>query len=48
MAYDYYCTCKNCRYADPTERSGYKWYCQWYRTYEDPDKLQECRHFRER
>ena len=34
---DYYCKCKGCRHVDPNERSGYKWYCTWYRSYEDPD-----------
>ncbi len=43
---DYYCKCKGCKYADPTERSGYKWYCTEYRTYEDPDKIRECRRFK--
>ncbi len=45
---DYWCTCKNCKYADPNERSGYKWHCDWYGTYEDPDKIQECKHYKER
>ena len=42
---DYYCKCKGCKHIDPNERSGYKWYCTWYGRYEDPDKVQECRHF---
>ncbi|MBR3166817.1 MAG: hypothetical protein IKF16_11680 [Lachnospiraceae bacterium] len=37
--------CKKCRYADPTERSGYKWLCEWYRSYEDPDEVRDCPHF---
>ena len=43
-----YGKCSKCKYCDPTECSGYKWYCEWYRTYEDPDVIRECEHFRER
>ena len=45
---DDYCRCKDCRYCDPSERDGYKWYCEYHKTYEDPDKLQECRNYRDR
>ena len=48
MSLDYYCKCKNCEYIDPTERSGYKWYCTYRKTYEDPDKVQECKLYKER
>lgn len=47
MGYDNYGKCKKCRYADPTERNGYKWYCEYYKTYEDPDEVKECKHFNE-
>lgn len=40
-----YCKCKGCKHIDPTERSGYKWYCTWYRSYEDPDEIRECSHY---
>jgi len=43
---DYYCKCKDCKYIDPSERSGCKWYCEYYGRYEDPDKLQECKNFK--
>ena len=43
-----YGKCSKCKYCDPTECSGYKWYCEWYRTYEDPDVIRECAHFQER
>ena len=42
---DNYCRCKGCKHIDPNERSGYKWYCTWYRSYEDPDCIRECRHY---
>lgn len=42
---DYYCKCKTCKYVDPNSRSGYKWYCEYYRTYEDPDNVRECSHY---
>ncbi len=42
---DYRCKCCKCRYIDPSDRDGCKWYCEYYRTYEDPDELKECRHF---
>ena len=45
---DYYCKCKTCEEIDPTQRSGQKWYCEYYRTYEDPDVVRECKHYRER
>ncbi len=41
------CKCKNCEYVDSSETDGYKWYCSWYRIYVDPDKWQECSHYRE-
>ena len=47
MSYDYV-QCKYCEYLDKNETNGYKCYCEWYKTYEDPDKVQECKHFRER
>ena len=42
-----YCKCKNCKYLDTSERKSYKYYCEWYMTYEDADKLTECKHYRE-
>ena len=45
---DYYCKCKNCKECDPTERDGYKWYCEWYKIYVDPDEVTECKNYRER
>lgn len=47
MAIDYSCKCKKCKYIDPTERNGYKWYCTYHGTYEDPDAVQECKDYRE-
>ena len=46
MAIDYYCKCKSCRYIDPTERNGYQWFCTYYKTYEDPDKVHECKYYK--
>ena len=43
-----YGKCKCCRYADPTERKGYCWYCDWYGTYEDPDEVKDCTHYTDR
>ena len=40
--------CKKYRYVDPTERSGYKWYCSWYKCYVDPDTILDCPHYYER
>lgn len=45
---DDYCKCKKCKYIDPSERSGCKWYCEYYRTYENPDEVRECKAYRER
>ena len=42
---DYYCKCKKCEEIDPTERDGYKWYCQFRKTYEDPDEVKECKYY---
>ena len=39
-----YGKCKYCEYGEPPD-SGWKWYCTWYKTYEDPDELQDCSHF---
>ena len=40
-----YGKCKYCEYGEPPD-SGWKWYCTWYKTYEDPDELQDCSHFK--
>lgn len=48
MSNDDYCKCEKCKYIDPSERSGYKWYCEYYRTYEDSDEVKECKNYRER
>ena len=48
MAIDYYCKCKGCKYIDPTERDKYKWWCEYYKSYEDPDEVKECKHYKER
>jgi hypothetical protein len=37
--------CESCRNVDPSERSGYRWYCTYYRSYEDPEILRECAHY---
>ena len=42
-----YGRCKDCKYCDPSTCSGYKVYCEWYRTFEDPDEIKKCEHFRE-
>ena len=42
---DYRCKCNGCKHIDPNSRSGYKWWCTYYRSYEDPDIVRECRHF---
>ncbi len=44
---DYYCKCKKCKYIDPTERDGYKWHCDYYNRYEDPDEIKECKYYSE-
>lgn len=40
-----YVSCRGCRYCNPNETNGYKCYCEWYRTYEDPDKIHSCNHY---
>ena len=42
-----YGTCRNCAYCDPSERDGYKWYCEWYKIYVDPDDGNDCSHRRD-
>jgi hypothetical protein len=41
-----YGTCSSCKYCDRSETNGYKCYCEWYRTYEDPDVVRDCEHYR--
>ncbi len=36
------CKCRYCKYCNSSECDGYKWYCEFYRTYVDPDELTEC------
>ena len=45
---EYYCKCKKCKYIDPTEKEGYKWYCEYYERYEDPDEVKECKYYTDR
>jgi len=46
MGYEDCCKCKNCAYVDPSERKGYKWYCEMRKSYEDPDEIKECRYYK--
>ncbi len=41
------CKCKYCIYCNTSERNGYKCYCEWHRTYVDPDELTSCSHYRD-
>ena len=43
-----YGKCKYCKWCDPTERNGYKWFCERYGTYEDPDEVRDCNNYDER
>jgi hypothetical protein len=45
-----YCKCKACENIDPTitSNNGTRWYCEVYHTYEDPDKVKECKYYRQR
>ena len=42
-----YGKCKDCEYGEPND-SGWKWYCTWYKTLEDPDEVRDCEHFKRR
>ena len=42
-----YGRCRDCQYCDSSERDGYKWYCEWYKIYVDPDKVDDCSHRKE-
>lgn len=42
-----YGMCKNCEYGEPQD-SGWKWYCTYYKTLEDPDEVKDCRMYRPR
>jgi len=48
MGIDYWCKCKDCKYVDPTEKKGCKWWCDYYHIYVDPDEIQECKAYKER
>ena len=39
-----YGKCENCKNVDDKERNGYKWFCTWYGTYEDPEIIRDCPH----
>ena len=41
------CKCRYCNYCNSSETSGCKWYCEFYRTYVDPDELTECDNYRD-
>ena len=38
-------TCILCRHCDPSYCFDYQYYCDWLRTYEDPDKAKDCPYF---
>lgn len=42
-----YGRCKDCEWGEP-ESGTWKWYCSYYKTYEDPDEVQDCKQFKER
>jgi hypothetical protein len=42
---DNYGRCRDCRYCDHTNKDGYKVHCEYYGTYEDPDKAHDCKHY---
>ena len=44
---DNYGKCKNCDWAEP-EDGYWKWYCTYYKTYEDPDEVRDCTHYKSR
>ncbi len=44
---DYYCRCRDCKYCQLNEKDGYKRYCEEYGSYEDPDKVRECKRYKE-
>jgi len=44
---DNYGKCKNCEYGEPQD-SGWKWYCTYYKTFEDPEEVKDCRMYRPR
>ena len=39
-------SCRCCAYCNSAETYGYKYYCEWYKIYVDPDDCSECPHFR--
>lgn len=43
-----YGMCRDCANCDLNECNGYKVHCDWYGTYEDPDELRDCKHYKER
>lgn len=42
-----YGKCKNCDWAEP-EDGYWKWHCTYYKTYEDPDEVRDCAHYKPR
>lgn len=42
-----YVKCKYCQHCNSGERNGYKWYCEYYKIYVDPDEVTECSHYRD-
>ena len=39
---DDYGYCRDCKNCDDEERNGYKWYCNRFGIYVDPDKWDDC------
>ncbi len=42
-----YCKCKYCKYVNPSETDGHKWYCELFHIYVDAEELTECDEYRE-
>lgn len=44
---DDWCKCKGCIYIDPNSKNGGKWWCEYYKDWEEPNEPKECEHFKD-
>ena len=42
-----YVQCKDCDNCNSDVRDGYRWYCDYYNIFVDPDEVSDCPHFRD-
>lgn len=46
-----WCRCEGCCHIDPCDKEygkPWKWWCTWYKKYEDVEEIKQCPHYKKR